>query len=141
MKTETDIMNQIRLALSAAGHTNFRGNVGKVRMADGRWFSTGLPEGFSDLFGFRKSDAKMFFIEVKTPTGRLRKDQERFLDAMNDIFLDVLFQHTRYGEDYTSIHFSRHKILHGENKRYGRKDYVIRCFMILDFLSELMFIE
>lgn len=84
MKTETDIMNQIRLALSAAGHTNFRGNVGKVRMADGRWFSTGLPEGFSDLFGFRKSDAKMFFIEVKTPTGRLRKDQERFLDAMNE---------------------------------------------------------
>lgn len=84
MKTETDIMNQIRLVLSAAGHTNFRGNVGKVRMADGRWFSTGLPEGFSDLFGFRKSDAKMFFIEVKTPVGRLRKDQERFLNAMNE---------------------------------------------------------
>ena len=83
MKTETDIMNEIRLALSAAGHMNFRANVGKVKMADGRWFSTGLPDGFSDLFGFRKTDAKIFFIEVKTPTGRLRKDQERFLTAMN----------------------------------------------------------
>ena len=70
----------------------------------------------------------------------LTADNE-FLDAMNDIFLDVLFQHTKYGEDYPSIHFSRHKILHGENKRYGRKEYMIRCFMILDFLSELMFIE
>ena len=70
----------------------------------------------------------------------LTSDNE-FLDAMNDIFLDVLFQHTRYGEDYSSIHFSRHKILHGENKRYGRKEYVIRCFMILDFLSELIFID
>ena len=83
MKTETDIMNEIRLALSEAGHMNFRANVGKVKMADGRWFSTGLPDGFSDLFGFRKTDAKIFFIEVKTPTGKLRKDQERFLTAMN----------------------------------------------------------
>ena len=83
MKTETDIMNEIRLALSAAGHINFRANVGKVKMADGRWLSTGLPDGFSDLFGFRKTDAKIFFIEVKTPTGKLRKDQELFLTAMN----------------------------------------------------------
>lgn len=64
--------------------------------------------------------------------------QDEFLDAMNDVFLDVLFQDTMPGEEYkTSIHFSRHKILHGENFRYGRKDYMIRCFMILDFLNEL----
>ena len=84
MNTETDIMNQIRLAVSAAGHMVFRGNVGKVRTVDGRWFSTGLPDGFSDLFGFRKTDAKMFFIEVKTPTGKLRKDQISFLKAMHE---------------------------------------------------------
>ena len=77
-------MNEIRLALSAAGHMNFRGNVGKVRTMDGRWFSTGLPEGFSDLFGFRKSDAKAFFIEVKTKNGKLRQDQVRFLKAMKE---------------------------------------------------------
>ena len=63
---------------------------------------------------------------------------DEFFDAMNDVFLNVLFQRTQPGEDYTStIHFSRHKILHGENLNYGRKDYTIRCFMILDFLSEL----
>lgn len=82
--TETDIMNQIRLALSEAGHTNFRGNVGKVRLPDGREFSTGLPKGFSDLFGFRKKDAKAFFIEVKTPKGRLRDEQARFIRAMQE---------------------------------------------------------
>ncbi len=63
---------------------------------------------------------------------------DEILDVMNDIFLNVLFQKTRPGEDYkTLIHFSRHKILHGENIRYGRKDYTIRCFIILDFLYEL----
>ncbi len=52
MTTESLIQNQIRVELSKAGHTVFRVNVGKVRMADGRYFDTGLPKGFSDLFGF-----------------------------------------------------------------------------------------
>ena len=57
---------------------------------------------------------------------------------MNDILLEVLFQHTNRGECYNaSIHFSGHKILYGENFRYGKKDYTIRCFMLLDFLFEL----
>ena len=61
-----------------------------------------------------------------------------FFDVMNDVFIDVLLQNTEPREDYkTSIHFSRNKILHGENFHYGKKDYVIRCFMILDFLHGL----
>lgn len=78
---EIDIQNSIRLALTPYAIV-FRGNVGKVRMADGRYFDTGLPKGFSDLFGFRKSDGKLFFLEVKSKTGRLRKDQEHFLNTM-----------------------------------------------------------
>lgn len=65
-------------------------------------------------------------------------EQDYLMDSINDIFLNVLFQHTFPGEDYSaSIHLSRHKILHGENIKYGRKDYAIRCFMILDFLHML----
>lgn len=79
-------------------------------------------------------------LKPKTYFRQLTSNDE-FYDAMNDVFLDVLLQETQPGEEYLSIHFSRHKILHGENKYYGRKDYVIRCFMILDFLSDLMFIE
>lgn len=81
MTTESLIQNQIRVELSKAGYTVFRINVGKVRMADGRWFETGAPKGFSDLFGFRP-DGQIFFIEVKNEKGRLRDDQKKFMDAM-----------------------------------------------------------
>src|SRR5690625_7719610 len=78
---EADIQNSIRLALNPYTII-FRGNVGKVRLPDGRYFDTGLPKGFSDLFGFRKSDGKMIFLEIKTEKGRLRKEQEHFLNTM-----------------------------------------------------------
>ena len=64
MTTESLIQNQIRVGLSKAGHTVFRVNVGKVKMQNGRWFETGVPKGYCDLSGFRKGDAKAFFIEV-----------------------------------------------------------------------------
>ena len=50
-------------------------------MKDGRWFSTGAPKGFPDLFGFRP-DGRIFFIEVKNETGKLRPEQERFIEQM-----------------------------------------------------------
>ena len=70
---------------------------------------------------------------------QLTSDNE-FYDAMNDIFLEVLFQSVYPREKCTSLHFSRHKILHGEITNYGRKEFTARCFMILDFLSDLTFI-
>ena len=57
-------------------------NVGTVRTPDGRYFNTGVPKGFSDLFGFRKSDGKAVFIEVKTKTGRASKEQLNFITIM-----------------------------------------------------------
>lgn len=57
-------------------------NVGTVRTPDGRYFNTGVPKGFSDLFGFRKSDGKAVFIEVKTKTGRASKEQLNFINIM-----------------------------------------------------------
>lgn len=58
--------------------TVFRSNVGKVKTIDGRWFKTGLPNGFPDLCGYRKQDNQMFFIEVKNAHGKPRQDQIRF---------------------------------------------------------------
>lgn len=81
MESEHKIQNDIRVGLTEHGCLVFRANVGKVRMADGRWFDTGLPKGFSDLFGFRP-DGKIFFIEVKNKTGRVRPEQEKFLERM-----------------------------------------------------------
>lgn len=80
--TEQDIQNLIRVALSPIAVV-FRINTGTVKTVDGRFFSSGTPKGFSDLTGHRKVDGKAFFIEVKTPTGKLRPDQDHFLKQMS----------------------------------------------------------
>lgn len=91
MKSEHQIQNEIRIALSENGCIVFRANVGKVKTIDGKWFDTGLPNGFCDLFGFRKSDGKTFFIEVKNEKGRVRPGQVTFMDAMkrHDVLVGV----------------------------------------------------
>lgn len=90
---EATIMHQCMLALSEAGCVVFRANVGKgwqgdilsrglcLVLSNPRPFSTGLPPGFSDLFGFRP-DGRAFFVEVKTDAGRLTAAQQSFLTAM-----------------------------------------------------------
>jgi len=78
MTEEHKIQNMIRAALSPYA-VIFRANVGNGFTFDGRYFSTGLPKGFPDLFGFRKSDGKMIFIEVKAPAGKPSREQSDFL--------------------------------------------------------------
>lgn len=80
--TEHDVQNLIRLKLSELGYAVFRINSGKVRMADGRWFDTGVPKGFSDLIACK--DGKIYFLEVKTETGRASTEQLNFLATMRD---------------------------------------------------------
>ena len=82
MTEEHRIMNEIRAALSENGCVSFRMNVGKMRTPDGRYFDTGVPVGFSDIFGFRECDGRAFFIEVKTKTGRASPKQKAFISAM-----------------------------------------------------------
>ena len=73
--SEHEIQKQIMRELSMHHCTVFRANVGKVLMQNGRWFDTGLPKGHPDLYGYRWSDNKIFFIEVKTKTGRISPKQ------------------------------------------------------------------
>lgn len=78
MQSEHEIQSQILVAVSKHQCTIFRSNVGKVKTADGRWFDTGLPNGHPDLYGFRWSDGKVFYLEIKNAKGRPRKDQIQF---------------------------------------------------------------
>lgn len=80
--SEADTMRLIMLALSEDGHAVFRANVGLFYTRDGRPVTTGLPPGFSDLFGNRAGDARAFYLEVKSSTGRVRPEQQLFIDAM-----------------------------------------------------------
>lgn len=78
---EIDVQNSIRLALNDIAII-FRANVGTFKTTDGRIVSVGLPKGFSDLFGFRKSDGRIFFIEVKNEKGKTSKEQDHFIETM-----------------------------------------------------------
>lgn len=78
--TEQDLQNAIRLKLSSLGYTVFRANVGKVRLADGRWFDTGLPRGYSDLTAHK--DGNTYFIEVKVKPNKPTPEQLNFIERM-----------------------------------------------------------
>jgi len=59
-------------------------------------------------------------------------------ELANSVFLNILFQRSLEGQPLeTPFNFNRHKIIHGENINYGRKVYLIRCFLIIDFLASL----
>ncbi|WP_394867733.1 VRR-NUC domain-containing protein [Staphylococcus haemolyticus] len=75
--SEQKIQNEIILEINKRGHRLFRANAGKVITRDNRVIKL-LPKGFPDTFGYRKSDGKFIAIEVKTESGRLRPEQEKF---------------------------------------------------------------
>lgn len=87
--SESEILNQVRLALQSVGCTTFRNNTGKLKTEDGRFVNFGLCVGSSDAIGFyehkvRPKDvgrtvAIFTAIETKGPNGRLTKDQTAFL--------------------------------------------------------------
>jgi hypothetical protein len=88
---ETAIQQHIRLALGKLRHVRmFRNNCGKLPdPRTGRWieFGVGNPGG-GDLLGWRtvtvtpemvgQQVAQFVSLEVKTPTGRVRPEQERW---------------------------------------------------------------
>jgi len=80
--TEHDIQDRIRMALSQYGVV-LRLNVGQFYTNDGRIIKSGLPVGTSDLLFIGRG--YIAFIEVKTPTGRVREEQKRFIARMREL--------------------------------------------------------
>ena len=106
---EQATQDSIRVVLAQAGYIVFRTNVGKVKTADGRWFDTGLPTGFPDLMGYKPKNGRIFFIEVKTETGRRRKDQVSFANGLRD--KNVIYGVARSAEEAVTIVRDELKIL------------------------------
>lgn len=76
---------------------------------------------------------KTLYLDKSRPQMTLPLD-----DLANDTFLNILFQGAQKGKPLkTPFNFNRHKIMHGENVNYGRKDYLIRSFLLIDFLVNL----
>lgn len=58
-----------------------RNNVGVTTTAPR--ISYGLGKGSADLIGFIFATGRFFAVEVKTPTGRLSKDQKNWINFVN----------------------------------------------------------
>ena len=103
-ETEHKIQNDIR-NMAAGKMLLFRANVGSgwtgiehklpngdILLKNPRRFSTGLPAGFSDLFGLIRvkitpdmvgQEVGIFVAaEIKTPTGRVSEKQKTFREAV-----------------------------------------------------------
>ena len=90
--TEHELQNRIRVALSQYGIV-FRTNAGTFWQGKRVWSRElqetviaqpqaieGLPKGFSDLLFIDRNGCA--FIEVKTPRGKVREAQEKFINLM-----------------------------------------------------------
>lgn len=83
MTEEHAIQNAIRLEL-ADSCVIFRTNVGSGWTKNGSYLSTGVPKGYSDLNGHRKSDGRAVYIEVKTKSGKVTNEQKTFIKQMKE---------------------------------------------------------
>ena len=90
--TEHELQNRIRVALSQYGIV-FRTNAGTFWQGKRVWSRElhatviaqtqaigGLPMGFPDLLFIDRNGCA--FIEVKTPRGKVREEQEKFINLM-----------------------------------------------------------
>lgn len=91
-KNESQILNEIRLAV-APHCTMSRNNCGGLKDTTGRYVKFGLfNPGGADLIGWKtititpemvgQKIAQFVGIEVKSPTGRIRPEQENFLRVL-----------------------------------------------------------
>lgn len=79
---ELELQKQIKNKLRELGHACYQVDSGKKLTYKTR--GQGLEKGFPDLFGARKSDGRMFFVEVKIGKGKPSEDQIAFLNAANE---------------------------------------------------------
>lgn len=92
---ETPILKNIQVALVKFGARVFRNQVGTYQLMDGRWLSSGLCVGSSDLIGWYsvevtsnmigKKVAIFMAVEVKRPKKGKRSDlQVNFINTVRD---------------------------------------------------------
>lgn len=92
MVSESTLLKQIQLEASRVGARLLRNQVGKYELKDGRWLTSGLAVGSSDLIGWTpvtitpemigRAIAVFTAIEVKAPRGVSSEEQRAFVRAV-----------------------------------------------------------
>ena len=92
MPSEQTTQQLIRISCSKGSTRLFRNNTGTLRDQHGRPVSFGLAKGSSDLIGWTtrtitpemvgQQVAVFTSIEVKSATGRIRTEQQQWIDAV-----------------------------------------------------------
>lgn len=92
--SETTLMRRVMYALSQAGATVFRNNVGVAKYPDGSRVRYGLCPGSSDIIGWTpvtitpdmvgRTVAVFTAVEVKTEYGRTTAKQENFIARVRE---------------------------------------------------------
>ena len=90
--SEQLIQQRIRIACSTGATRLWRNNTGTLRDQHGRPVQFGLARGSADLIGYRtititpdmvgQQVAVFASIEVKTPTGRIRPEQQAWMETV-----------------------------------------------------------
>lgn len=85
--SEAQILHAILLALGSRPELRiFRNNVGLARDPNsGQHLRFGLVAGASDLLGLVKPRGRFLALEVKSEKGRVRPEQQAFIDMVNNM--------------------------------------------------------
>ena len=82
-KTESDVVTEIRLALSKAGILVWRNHVALSKQESGHTARSGLAVGSADLIGLVPPSGRFLAIECKRPKGgRLSERQRDWLEVV-----------------------------------------------------------
>lgn len=83
MKREQNIQKLIMLALTEAGCTVWRNNIGSYTTADGAFIKYGVGGvGGSDLIGIYKPTGQFLAVEVKSAKGKSSAEQLNFIEQV-----------------------------------------------------------
>lgn len=90
---EATLLKRLMFEATRLGVRLFRNQVGQYKLADGRYLTSGLCVGSSDLIGYYpvtitpamvgRTVAVFVAVEAKGPRGVVRKPQQQFVDAIN----------------------------------------------------------
>ena len=82
---ELNLQKRILLEASKRGWLCYHFNPGGAERPDGFYFNSGVPEGWPDLILI--TDTKTYYLELKTPRGRLRDKQKFFQNRLPNSYV------------------------------------------------------